>query len=886
MDLGFVRGSSMSGLLLLLGGLAAAQPPIAGEVADGAGKPVPGTEIALAFGMKRDGSVPILASATSDDAGRFHLPRLSSRQLEGVDTTGVLWVSKAGLGLGMVDLLRNDRRGQVHRIALEDPAPRRLTLVDDQVVPISGARVALRSVETEATGYLGIRVPDAWLERLSAVTDSKGIAPLPCLSRAVELRSVRVTIPGRGCHVLTIPYAKGKDDLTLSLPRRGKLATRILTEDGTPAAGARVEVWVRCGVPIEGGRSSYLVPERLPLELRRLGIGPDGSIETPAELLRGQICRLVVRADGYAPLVSDWIRLTGETTALPPLRLRRLGTVEGQVVDRTGNPIAGAEVFPPGHELSTVTDSAGRFRLETMRPGRSFLFARKPGFRFHGQPIGEGSSSIVTIRLTRSSERPERLMKTLPDPIPLEESRALARRMLDPILKETTDRGDDAAKLWLLRVLRWLDPPAILEQVEKIKFERGTTADYLKGEAALGIVGIDVEEAISVAETIADPAYRAGTLVDLADEVLSSDRARKLALLDRAATQARAATLGSNKLFQMGEVAEHWLELGERDRARALFADGLKLAEALPKPKRTDAGGLLTHLAWLDPKAPVELLRGVGPEHWHERILANIAIRLAHEHPAEAERLLGEIREPSWRMESAPRICLRVARIDADRARRIASGLPGGPERAYAWTFLALGLLETDPAAARAALDQAIKEIDDRSPDDPREHWIANEPASILPLIERIAPDRVEEVFWRAVALEPPDDDPRDDLGSDSSRYRAALPMLLSRYDRSVASALFEPVEAYVRGLPARAEGNDLTPTIVLALGCIDPRRAVEVVEGLPKARSLSINDPTNWARQTLADHLAMPPDRRWMRLWRFHAGCGISMFEEVYRDL
>ena len=389
-----------------------------------------------------------------------------------------------------------------------------------------------------------------------------------------------------------------------------------------------------------------------------------------------------------------------------------------------------------------------------------------------------------------------------------------------------------------------------------------------------------------MAETIADPAYRAGTLVDLADALPSSDRARKLALLDRAAEQARAAVPSSNKFFQMGEVAEHWLELGERDKARALFADGLKLVETLPKLKRTDAGGLLTHLAWLDPEAPVELLRGVGPERWHERILANIAIRLAHEHPAEAERLLGEIREPLWREMSAPRICRRMARIDADRARRIAAGLPGASERAYAWTFLALGLRSTDPAAAGAALDEAVKEIDGHSSTDPQEHWAANAAASILPLVEQIEPDRVEEVFWRAVAQQPTDVDPRDDLGSDASSYLVDLPMLLSRYDRDVAATLLEPVDAYIQSLSQRGEGNDLTPSIILALGSIDPRRAVEVVEALPKARSLSINDPTNWARQTLSDHLAKPSERRWLSLWRFHAGCGISMFEEVYRDL
>jgi hypothetical protein len=73
---------------------------------------------------------------------------------------------------------------------------------------------------------------------------------------------------------------------------------------------------------------------------------------------------------------------------------------------------------------------------------------------------------------------------------------------------------------------------------------------------------------------------------------------------------------------------------------------------------------------------------------------------------------------------------------------------------------------------------------------------------------------------------------------------------------------------------------------MVLALACIDPRNAAAVIERLPRSSSLDINEPTNWAIQTLAEHLALPPDRRWLIIWRFHAGCGIAMFEELYRDL
>ena len=131
-----------------------------------------------------------------------------------------------------------------------------------------------------------------------------------------------------------------------------------------------------------------------------------------------------------------------------------------------------------------------------------------------------------------------------------------------------------------------------------------------------------------MAETIADPGLKAGTLVDLVDALPPSELARKRSLLDHAAQQARAAD-SSNKLFQMGEVAEHWLELGEKDKALPLFAEGRTLVEALPPANGRHAGSFLAHLARVDPKTPVEPVKGVGTDRWNQRTFANIAIRAA-----------------------------------------------------------------------------------------------------------------------------------------------------------------------------------------------------------------------------------------------------------------
>ncbi len=410
---------------------------------------------------------------------------------------------------------------------------------------------------------------------------------------------------------------------------------------------------MRCGLPLDGEQVFYVIPERA-----RLGGGPirtdaRGAFRVADGLMAGVTFRVVVRADGFAPALSDWIALKGESVTLPPVTIRRVRTIAGRVVDRQGRPIAGVRVFEPAGGKSATTGADGRFRLDGARPGRSFVLARCDGFRVGGAIVDERADRPIELVLTRPGEPPDRAMATLPDRIPAEESRALARRVLMPYLKRVVAEGDDGAKLWSLRILRWLDPAGLLEQIQKTRFERGGTADFLRGEAALGMATADPDEAAAIAETIADPVNRASTLVDLADATPASDRARKLALLDRAALQGRAAGLSSSKLHQLGEVAERWLELGETEKAGALFTEGRKLVESLPPQKRTDAGSFLAHVARVDPAASLALVENVGPARWRQRTYGNIAIRLAFEHPAEAESVLNRIEEPIWRIHGA-----------------------------------------------------------------------------------------------------------------------------------------------------------------------------------------------------------------------------------------
>jgi hypothetical protein len=95
-----------------------------------------------------------------------------------------------------------------------------------------------------------------------------------------------------------------------------------------------------------------------------------------------------------------------------------------------------------------------------------------------------------------------------------------------------------------------------------------------------------------------------------------------------------------------------------------------------------------------------------------------------------------------------------------------------------------------------------------------------------------------------------------------------------------VAATRFEPVAAFVRSR-SFSDDQDIIPVVLLASACLDSRNAVELVESLPPARTLGIDQPTNWARITVAEILVMLSWRRWIRMWRFPSGCGIARFEE-----
>ena len=170
-------------------------------------------------------------------------------------------------------------------------------------------------MQTESSRYDGVLIPDAWLDRLSATTDARGAAPLPLLTRQLDLRTVMVTRPGIVRHVLPLPYSKGKDDVTLTLRLPTRLAGRIAVTTGTVPSDAAISVWARCEMPYSVSQSMRGVPEPVWFETGPIRAHPDGTFETPEVLSTGATYRVAVSREGFAPRS----RTGSSSMAGPPL---------------------------------------------------------------------------------------------------------------------------------------------------------------------------------------------------------------------------------------------------------------------------------------------------------------------------------------------------------------------------------------------------------------------------------------------------------------------------------------------------------------------------------------------------------------------------------------
>ena len=159
-------------------------------------------------------------------------------------------------------------------------------------------------------------------------------------------------------------------------------------------------------MPVPEARASLADPakiERLrfirPERLSPVGIAGSGGWYELRHAPRGLLV-LVVSAPGYLP---EFVPVNTRER-LPTVLMHRGGTITGAVRDARGTPVAGTKVvaLSPGATDGGegVTDAAGRFSIEKLRPGRYRVFAKVGSRTAEGGevPVTDGIETEVRLK--------------------------------------------------------------------------------------------------------------------------------------------------------------------------------------------------------------------------------------------------------------------------------------------------------------------------------------------------------------------------------------------------------------------------------------------------------------------------------------------------------
>ena len=744
-------------------------------------------------------------------------------------------------------------------------------VLDAQGRPVADAAVSAR--------YPGDDTGDVTRARASTRTDHRGGFRIPGIAPGLEIR-LSAKKGGDATKEPSTALAGAEQPISLTLARSDAVAIRgrILGPDGRPVPDALVLLRSKAtGTGLESYQESSVDFD----DVETIRTGADGAFETPRELDSGRRYRAEAVALGMARAQTEWIH--PPATSFPDLKLRRvrgLRTVVGRVVDRAGGPVAGVVVSQAGDgptPTRSVTDAGGRFRVGGILDDRAFLFARKEGFRFRARAIGPGSPEVEIV-LDRVDEEAARLQPP-ESPMPRPEEKALARGLAAAVrAKIAAEPEDRGLKARLLAVEARLDPDRVIEQVQ----DQVIRADAVLADLALGLVEEDPKGALELVEADRSDPGAAVAYLALHDALPPAERDLRRDLLDRAERRARAMSGGPGmtmqpKIVLLAKVAARRLDAGDRDRAEVILREVRPEFAAMPASGSSFGDADVARaFARVDLPATLAFLgrhqatRQNNPG-LYDIVLAGVAAGAAEVDPAEAERLLGQIRQDYTRKDATRRTCVRMAARDLDRARRLAATLDDPAFPPLLAAVAARATARTDPRAARALLDSAFSELE-RLAQSPAGRWARSTypaaMASCLPVAERIDPSLVPEYLARALAARPSRTDAPDQEGLPPA---ALLAQMLARYDAEAASIVFSrvPEDLFApKNNPSGIE-SQVVSAVLLSAATFDPGAALAILARMPDDPKASGNDP--WgeahrkadARLTVATALSRPAAAR-----------------------
>jgi hypothetical protein len=543
------------------------------------------------------------------------------------------------------------------------------------------------------------------------------------------------------------PEETGELSLVLAEEATFRLSGRVLDPRGAAVPGAHVALKAR------SLRSDFPLPEQLRVEFPRcehLTTGADGRFSTPIGLPRHQEYYLQVTATNYPALSLGPIRgvKNQPETLLGDLALRPFVEVSGRVVDRGGSAIEGAEVFaeseqdpesrlPAARTASAKTDADGRFRLTGLRKALPLIFVRHPDFRLTGTAVPEDPSTEVTLTMSRPGEPSMRALGCKTVRLPKPEQAALILQLIEAGKDDWS--SDDWASL--LIVLAKLDPATTLKWIDRVSETRQRYAVYNAMEK--------YDEAI--ADTLAtEDAYDRYYMFSRIADYTRDERLRD-EMLAKATVAARAILEPDRRIPALAELADDLLVAGKPDAGRAVLDQAIEELEAVRKQSQFAyvVGRVASIAGGFDEQLVLRLLKD---QQDAQGFYCAAAFRLADRDPAGAERLLRQAGHDRLSTDDRARVAASMAVSDLPRAEQILEAAISDNERVLGYGLAAVALRDQRPADALRLLEKCHRALDKILQSEYGDTWTFSTALAAVRYTELVAPDRAEDLIWRALA--------------------------------------------------------------------------------------------------------------------------------------
>ncbi len=548
------------------------------------------------------------------------------------------------------------------------------SVVNEQGKPVAGAGVTASWEVTKAV-----------IHSILARTDQGGRFTFCGVDPIAELKltawdgfastAAEVTIGARAAQT-------GPTVLTIDPRNTVPLGGRITDLAGNPVADASVQLWRR--VRGRNGREMVIEPIVFGDLFRSIRTDSQGRDRAPRRLPLGGEYYARAVAPGRLAAFSPVVKLSGESHELPAILLRRVRTIEGQVIDHQDKPVAGVVVRQSGDgpmPTQATTAQDGHFRLTGVLEGPAMVFAEKNGFRFHSQPSDDGLKPIKVV-LTRNSEPPLRTYQTLAPALPVAEEKRLARRLIQPYAERVQAKGNDDDKYRFLSDAADVDPSAVLEWLGTVKFNDADYLSAVKFNLVRALARDSLDEAMALIEASTDVTLRAQGYAEICKVRRDLDPGRVKELLAQAAINAKATEARPPaRIGVLLTFADRLIDLGEIEQARKLLQEAERTSKEMTKNANRPgyfAGRIAAVLARIDLPAALAILDDLertarknsarDATRIFDQVNGTMAYKLAAQSPADTERLLTKLSSRVETVRYIAAVCFNMAPKDLIRA--------------------------------------------------------------------------------------------------------------------------------------------------------------------------------------------------------------------------